>query len=163
MPDPRDDALARELRDLSPWLATPAPPDVRAAVRQRLSTGTRPGSSTRWLAAAVTVLLALVIALVPQTRLAVAHAATALLRLAGIELDQTPRSGSYPRPRARSPRPAPPASPGGPVPIGLNEFDGELEPHFAKKITAAGVIWTDRVRRHAPIRRRRRTARRRPA
>jgi hypothetical protein len=48
------------------------------------------------LATAAAVLLAITIAVVPQTRAAVAHAATALLRFAGIELDSSPTNGSLP-------------------------------------------------------------------
>ncbi len=182
MPDPRDDQLAGELRDLGQWLVTPAPPDLRTAVRERLSAGSPRRTSRRWLAAAAAVLLALVIAVVPQTRTAVAHAATALLRFAGIELESAPRSGSLPA----TPSPLPstqfatldearrqarfsigvPARLGPPESIQLadhdatgaprvvsllyrggtvrlDEFDGELEPYFAKKIDTAGVVWAD--------------------
>ena len=94
MPDLSDATLARELRDLGPWLVTPTPPDVRAAVRARLSTGTPRRSIRRWLAAAAAVLVALTIAVVPPTRTAVAHAATAFLRFAGIEFDSGPGTES---------------------------------------------------------------------
>jgi hypothetical protein len=181
VPDPRDDDLARELRDLGPWLVTPAPPDLRAPVRERLAAGAR-WPSRRWLAAAAAVLLALVIAVVPQTRIAVAHAATALLRFAGIELDSAPRSGSLPttpsplpstrlatldeaRRQARftidvparlgppeSVQLADPDATGAPRvvtllyrggTVRLDEFDGKLEPYFAKKIDAAGMVWAN--------------------
>ncbi len=96
MPDFSDATLARELRDLGPWLVTPTPPDVRAAVRARLSTGTPRRSIRRWLAAAAAILVALTIAVVPPTRTAVAHAATAFLRFAGIEFDSGPGTESPP-------------------------------------------------------------------
>jgi hypothetical protein len=93
--DPRNDELVRELRDLEPWLAVPPPPDVRVAVRTRLSASAgRP--SRRWPAAAAVVLLALAIALVPQTRAAVANATTAILRFAGIELASGPPTKTLP-------------------------------------------------------------------
>jgi hypothetical protein len=96
VPDLSDATLARELRDLGPWLVTPTPPDVRAAVRARLSTGTPRRSTRRWLAAAAAVLVALTIAVVPPTRTAVAYAATAFLRFAGIEFDSRPGTESPP-------------------------------------------------------------------
>jgi hypothetical protein len=90
MAEPRDDQLAAELRDLGAWLATPEPPDVSAAVRVRLAnppqSTVRAKHRTRWLAAAAALLLAIVIALVPQTRAAVAHAVTGVLRFAGVEV-----------------------------------------------------------------------------
>jgi len=103
VPDLSDATLARELRDLGPWLVTPTPPDVRAAVRARLSTGTPRTSSRRWLSAAAAVLVALTIAVVPPARTAVAHAATAILRFAGIEFDSRP--GTDPLPTTPSPLP----------------------------------------------------------
>jgi hypothetical protein len=103
MPDLSDATLARELRDLGPWLVTPAPPDVRTAVRARLSTGTPRRSSGRWLAAAAALLVALTIAVLPPTGTAVAHAASAILRFAGIEFDSTP--GTDPLPATPSPLP----------------------------------------------------------
>ena len=55
MAEPRDDQLAAELHALGPWLATPEPPDVRAAVRARLAnppqSTVRAKHRTRWLAA----------------------------------------------------------------------------------------------------------------
>jgi hypothetical protein len=95
MAEPHDDQLAAELRALGTWVATPEPPDVRAAVRARLA---NPPQSTvraklsnhrhrtRWLAAAAALLLAIVIAVVPQSRAAVAHAVTGVLRFAGVEV-----------------------------------------------------------------------------
>jgi hypothetical protein len=86
--EPHDDQLAAELRALGEWVAIPEPPDVRAAVRARI----RPHSTvrakprTRWLAAAAVLLLAVVIAVVPQSRAAVAHAVTGVLRFAGVEV-----------------------------------------------------------------------------
>lgn len=90
MAEPRDDHLAAELRALGTWLATPEPPDVRAAVRARLADApqstVQPKHRTRWLAAAAALLLAIVIAVVPQSRAAVAHAVTGVLRFAGVEV-----------------------------------------------------------------------------
>ena len=90
MAEPHDDQLAAELRALGTWLATPEPPDVRAAVRSRLTdtpqSTVQAKHRTRWLAAAAALLLAIVIAIVPQSRAAVAHAVTGLLRFAGVEV-----------------------------------------------------------------------------
>jgi hypothetical protein len=104
MPDHRDDLLVRELRDLGNVLVTPAPSDVWPAVRARLEAKTPPvssraplaASSRGWIAAAAAALLALTIAVVPPARAAVANAATALMRFAGIELDRGPGNGSLP-------------------------------------------------------------------
>ena len=95
MSDRRKDELVRELRDLGAWLAVPPSPDVRTGVRARLSAeaGRR---FSRWWAAAAAALLALAIVLVPQTRTAVADAATAILRFAGIELASGPPTKTLP-------------------------------------------------------------------
>ncbi|PYC65919.1 hypothetical protein C7C45_26510 [Micromonospora arborensis] len=77
--------LERELRDLSAWLETPDPPDVTARVRVRLSRPARP-----WRRLAVAALVAVVVAVVPPTRAAVADAVTGLLRFAGVSIATTP-------------------------------------------------------------------------
>jgi hypothetical protein len=89
MAEPRDD-LAAELRALGGWLATPEPPDVRAAVRARLAdtpqSTVRAMPRRRWLVAAAAVLLAIAIAVIPPARAAVAHAVTGILHFAGVEV-----------------------------------------------------------------------------
>ncbi|WFE53950.1 hypothetical protein [Micromonospora sp. WMMD1155] len=77
--------LERELRELSTWLDTPEPPDVTAGVRVRLD---RPRWRWRPLAAAASV--ALLVALVPPTRAAVADAVAGLLRFAGVGIATSP-------------------------------------------------------------------------
>ncbi|MEU8329003.1 hypothetical protein [Micromonospora sp. NPDC048839] len=78
--------LERELRDLSAWLETPEPPDVRAQVRGRLH---RPVRRWRPLAAAALAAL-LLVAVLPPTRAAVADAVTGLLRFAGVSIAVAP-------------------------------------------------------------------------
>ncbi|MEU4473339.1 hypothetical protein [Micromonospora sp. NPDC023888] len=73
--------LERELRDLSVWLETPEPPDVRAQVRGRLHRPVR-----RWRPLAAAALVALLVAVFPPTRAAVADAVTGLLRFAGVSI-----------------------------------------------------------------------------
>lgn len=97
--------LAGELRDLAGWLDVPDPPDVRAAVRARLSSPVAvpaPARRPRWrlAVAAVAVLLAGVVAAVPQGRAAVAGTVTGLLRFAGVRVEQD-----------RPPRPVPTVAP----------------------------------------------------
>ncbi|MFG2049015.1 hypothetical protein ACGFIW_16495 [Micromonospora sp. NPDC048935] len=77
--------LERELRDLSAWLDTPEPPDVRARVRVRLHRPVR-----RWRPFAAAALAALVVAVLPPTRAAVADAVTGLLRFAGVSIATSP-------------------------------------------------------------------------
>ncbi|MGY0004257.1 hypothetical protein [Micromonospora sp. I033] len=82
------DDLERELRDLATWLETPDVPDVTARVRARLSTPARRRRRWRhWLAAA---LAALLVALLPPGRAAIADAVAGLLRFSGIVIDTTP-------------------------------------------------------------------------
>jgi hypothetical protein len=89
MAERHDEDLVAELRALAGWLETRQPPDLRAAVRARIAEPPpRVRVPRRWLAAAAALLVALVIALVPQTRAAVAHAVDGLLRFAGIEVQQ---------------------------------------------------------------------------
>lgn len=76
--------LERELRDLSAWLETPDPPDVTARVRVRLS---RPAPRRRrWRSLAAMALVALLVAVLPPTRAAVADAVAGLLRFAGVSI-----------------------------------------------------------------------------
>ncbi|WP_433124206.1 hypothetical protein ACQPWW_18525 [Micromonospora sp. CA-240977] len=77
--------LERDLRDLSAWLETPEPPDVRAAVRGRLRRPVR-----RWRPLAAAALVAVLVAVVPPTRAAVADAVTGLLRFAGVSIAVAP-------------------------------------------------------------------------
>ncbi|MBQ0978239.1 hypothetical protein [Micromonospora sp. M61] len=77
--------LERELRDLSAWLETPDAPDVTARVRVRLDRPAR-----RWRPLAAAALVAVVVAVVPPTRAAVADAVTGLLRFAGVSIATTP-------------------------------------------------------------------------
>lgn len=79
--------LERELNALGAGLAVPEPPDVRAAVRARITT---PATETRrrltgprrWAVAAVAAVLATAVAATPQARAAVAD----LLRFAGVDV-----------------------------------------------------------------------------
>ncbi|MEO3774743.1 hypothetical protein [Micromonospora sp. B9E7] len=77
--------LERELRELSTWLETPEPPDVTARVRVRLGRPVR-----RWRPLAVAALVALLVALLPPTRAAVADAVAGLLRFAGVSIATSP-------------------------------------------------------------------------
>ncbi|MBM0233360.1 hypothetical protein JNW91_16755 [Micromonospora sp. STR1_7] len=79
--------LEKELRDLSAWLETPDAPDVTARVRARLTAPRR----HRWRAYAAAALAALVVAVLPPTRTAVADAVGGLLRFAGVTI--APSSG----------------------------------------------------------------------
>ncbi|MCZ7374557.1 hypothetical protein [Micromonospora sp. WMMC250] len=90
--------LERELRDLSAWLETPEPPDVTARVRVRLDRPVR-----RWRPLAAAALVALLVALVPPTRAAVADAVAGLLRFAGVSI----ATSSAPTPAAGTPSPFP--------------------------------------------------------
>ncbi|MET7970115.1 hypothetical protein [Micromonospora sp. NPDC005305] len=95
------DDLERELRDLATWLETPEVPDVTAPVRARLATpARRPRRWRYWLAAA---LAALLVALLPPGRAAIADAVAGLLRFSGIVIDTT----SAPVPPTGVPSPLP--------------------------------------------------------
>ncbi|MDG4757812.1 hypothetical protein [Micromonospora sp. WMMD710] len=78
--------LERELRDLSTWLDTPAAPDVTVRVRARLA-----GPRRRWRVYAAAALAALLVAVLPPARAAVADAVGGLLRFAGVSI--APSSG----------------------------------------------------------------------
>ncbi|MGQ5261565.1 hypothetical protein ACTWLT_12470 [Micromonospora sp. ZYX-F-536] len=74
--------LERELRDLSTWLETPDPPDVTARVRAQL---TAPAPRRRrWGACVAAALVALLVAVLPPGRAALADAMAGLLRFAGV-------------------------------------------------------------------------------
>ncbi|MEU4553754.1 hypothetical protein [Micromonospora violae] len=93
--------LERELRDLSAWLDTPDPPDVTARVRVRLSTPAP--RRWRWRSLAAAALVALLVAVLPPTRAAIAEVVTGLLRFAGVSI-------------ATSPAPVPPVGAASPLP-----------------------------------------------
>ncbi|MFV2102907.1 hypothetical protein [Micromonospora sp. LOL_024] len=83
------DDLERELRELSTWLETPAPPDVTAQVRARLAAAPhsrRARLRRRWRYALVAALAAILVAVLPPGRAAVADAVAGLLRFAGITI-----------------------------------------------------------------------------
>ncbi|MFD2764871.1 hypothetical protein [Micromonospora eburnea] len=83
------DDLERELRDLAGWLRTPEPPEVAARVRARLTAPEPARRRWRYLVAA---LVALVVAVLPPGRAAVADAVAGLLRFAGITIVSSPGS-----------------------------------------------------------------------
>jgi hypothetical protein len=93
------DDLERELRDLAGWLAVPAAPDVTAPVRARLAAPPR-RRWRYWLAAA---LAALLVAVLPPGRAAVADVVAGLLRFSGVEIG----TSSEPLPPAGTPSPLP--------------------------------------------------------
>lgn len=82
------DDLERELRDLSAWLATPDAPDVTARVRAQLAAPAPRRRRWRYYVAAA--LVALLVALLPPGRAALADAVTGLLRFAGINISTSP-------------------------------------------------------------------------
>jgi hypothetical protein len=121
-----DDDLAAELRALGRDLTTPALPDLREAVRARLTEPpARPAAArrslaprrpaaprwslaprrpaARWLVAAAAAVLAGIVLLVPPARTAAAAAAVAVLNFAGIVIDGEP--GAAPPPATPSPLP----------------------------------------------------------
>ncbi|MEK8105476.1 hypothetical protein NKG94_10685 [Micromonospora sp. M12] len=91
--------LERELRDLSAWLETPEPPDVTARVRGRLDRPTR-----RWRSLVAAALVALIVAVVPPTRAAIADAVAGLLRFAGVSITTAPTPTLPSGTRHRCPR-----------------------------------------------------------
>ncbi|MCW3818188.1 hypothetical protein ONA91_27430 [Micromonospora sp. DR5-3] len=82
------DDLERELRELSAWLDTPDPPDVTARVRARLAEPAPRRRRWRYYLAAA--LVALLVALLPPGRAALADAVAGLLRFAGITITTSP-------------------------------------------------------------------------
>ncbi|GIJ25192.1 hypothetical protein Vqi01_03540 [Micromonospora qiuiae] len=107
------DDLERELRELSGWLETPEPPDVTAQVRARLAaTSALPARRRRWRYVLAAALAALLVALLPPGRAAVADTVTGLLRFAGIVIS----TSSAPVLPTGSPSPLPAQRP-----VGLDE------------------------------------------
>ncbi|WP_405432412.1 hypothetical protein [Micromonospora sp. NBC_00617] len=86
--DRRAGDLEAELRDLSAWLATPDAPDVTAGVRDRLVRGVR--RRRRWRSYAAAALAALLVAVLPPTRTAIAGALGEVLRFAGVSIATSP-------------------------------------------------------------------------
>jgi hypothetical protein len=181
--------LIEQLRHLATGLYVPDPPDLRAAVRTRLTPATpaRRRRWRRWLIALVAVALAAALAATPPARAALGH----ILRFAGIEvhtepgprpvpstvpgplptqstsLDQARARAGFPigvpaslgppdevqlldvsagRPRVVSllwragrDRPTPAAATG--VALRLDEFDGQLDPAFAKRAGSGDIQW----------------------
>ncbi|MEV4657246.1 hypothetical protein [Micromonospora sp. NPDC049301] len=82
------DDLERELRDLSAWLEAPDAPDVTARVRARLATPAP--RRRRWRACAAAALVALLVAVLPPGRGALADAVAELLRFAGVTVATSP-------------------------------------------------------------------------
>lgn len=89
MPDPHDDALIAELRELGRWVDVPEPADQRAAVRARLATHSPARLARhrlrRWTAAVAAATLGTVL-VVPPARAAVLDTVEDLLRVAGVEV-----------------------------------------------------------------------------
>ncbi|MBY8870612.1 DUF4367 domain-containing protein [Micromonospora sp. PLK6-60] len=76
--------LERELRELAAWLETPPTPDVTARVHARLAAPPPPRRRWRyWVAAG---LAALLVAVLPPGRAALADAVAGLLRFAGVTI-----------------------------------------------------------------------------
>ncbi|MET8348398.1 MULTISPECIES: hypothetical protein [unclassified Micromonospora] len=82
------DDLERELRGLSTWLETPDAPDVTTRVRARLTEP--PSRRRRWRAYAAAALVALLVAVLPPGRAALADAVAGLLRFAGVTVVTSP-------------------------------------------------------------------------
>jgi hypothetical protein len=99
-----DDELITELRDLAPWLAVPPAADQTAAVRRRLTVASRRRLRVRvWIASVVAAAAGTVAAVAPA-RAAVVDAVGDLLRVAGVEVDRSPRT--EPLPTHASPLPS---------------------------------------------------------
>ncbi|MER7893278.1 hypothetical protein ABTX15_25990 [Micromonospora sp. NPDC094482] len=96
------DDLERELRDLRAWLETPEAPDVTARVRAQLAASAPRRRRWRYYLAAG--LVALLVALLPPGRAAVADAVAGLLRFAGVTIVTSP--GPPPPSRTVSPLPS---------------------------------------------------------
>jgi hypothetical protein len=181
--------LIEQLRHLATGLHVPDPPDLRAAVRARLTPATpaRQRRWRRWLIALIAAALAAALAATPPARAALGH----ILRFAGVDVHTEP--GPRPIP-STAPGPLPtqytslgqararagfpigvPASLGPPdevqlldvsdgrprvvsllwqaararptpaaaahVALRLDEFDGQLDPTFAKRANPSGIQW----------------------
>ncbi|MBM0225956.1 DUF4367 domain-containing protein [Micromonospora sp. ATA51] len=109
------DDLERELRDIAAWLATPDAPDVADGVRARLAAPARRRRRWRYYLAAA--LVALLVAVLPPGRAALADAVAGLLRFSGIIID----TSSAPVPPTGSPSPLPSQRP-----ASLHEAQGML-------------------------------------
>jgi hypothetical protein len=169
--------VERDLRALADTIVVPEPPDVRAAVRARIETGSPTTQAIRtprprWVAAVIAALLAIGLAASPQARAAVAE----MFRFAGVDVrwgsnaddapvvPETPLPGADPTDLAGAREQAGfeiavPSLLGEPDrvvvaddarvvsllydlpqhPIRLDEFDGSLEPVFAKTVEVTGV------------------------
>lgn len=103
MPEPHDDALIAQLRELGRQVDVPAAADQRAAVRARLQQPPPSGflrrHLRRWLVAGAA--LGCAVAVVPPARAAVVDTVGGLLRIAGIEVRHQPGPVVLP------PRPSP--------------------------------------------------------
>ncbi|MEH1029346.1 hypothetical protein V6W11_16530 [Micromonospora profundi] len=82
------DDLERELRDLSAWLETPDPPDVTARVRAQLTPPVP--RRRRWRRYVAAALVAVLVAVLPPGRAALADAVAGLLRFAGVTVATSP-------------------------------------------------------------------------
>ena len=112
MPEPDDEAIIAELRELGRRIDVGVPADQRTAVRARLAApvphrrwpaATR-RAARRWWAAVVAALLGIVL-VVPPARAAVVDAVGGLLRVAGVEV----RTGAAPQVLPGPPSPLPSA------------------------------------------------------
>ncbi len=104
MPEPHDEDLVAELRELSSWIETPEPADQRLAVRARLTRPARRQPWRAWVAAGAAALIGTVAAVAPA-RAAVLDAVGEVLRVAGIEV----RRDAAPPPVPATPSPLPSA------------------------------------------------------
>ncbi|MFD6563945.1 hypothetical protein [Micromonospora profundi] len=95
------DDLERDLRDLSAWLETPDAPDLTARVRAQLTPPVP--RRRRWRRYVAVALVAVLVAVLPPGRAALADAVAGLLRFAGITV-------------ATSPAPEPPTGTASPLP-----------------------------------------------
>ncbi|WP_200210410.1 hypothetical protein [Micromonospora coerulea] len=109
------DDLERELRDLAEWLETPDAPDVTDDVRARLAAPAR--WRRRWRYYLAVALVAVLVAVLPPGRAALADAVAGLLRFSGIIID----TSSAPVPPTGSPSPLPSQRP-----ASLHEAQGML-------------------------------------
>jgi hypothetical protein len=89
MPDPYEDPLAGELRELAGWLAVPPAPELGPAVRARLVavSSAAPRRPRRWRVLVAAVAAALLVAALPPARAAVAHAVVGILHFAGVRVE----------------------------------------------------------------------------
>ncbi|TDC83650.1 hypothetical protein E1193_08245 [Micromonospora sp. KC606] len=101
------DDLERELRELSAWLEAPDPPEVATRVHARLAAPKR--RRWRWRYPVAVALAALVVAVLPPGRAAIADAVAGLLRFAGITIS----TSSAPVMPTGSPSPLPAQRPAG--------------------------------------------------